>query len=116
VACAASCEAWRYEFDYGIPRMACTSMELETLEKRIAALCSRVVDVLFIEENPHGKTAYSPYCNPELRDLGGRAAYCGACGSATDAPTGDHSTSCANDCAERTCSFGGPLEYEHSAC
>jgi len=64
----------------------------------------------------NGKTAYYAYCNSKLRDLGGRAAYCGACGSTTDAPTGDYGTSCAYDCAQRTCSYGGPLEYEHSAC
>jgi hypothetical protein len=29
--CAATSWAWRYEFDYGIPRMAHTLVELETL-------------------------------------------------------------------------------------
>ena len=79
-------------------------------------LCIRAV-VWFYRGESHAKPVYSTYCNSELRDLGERAAYCGACGSATGAATRDHSTCRADDCAERT-SYGGTSssEYEHSAC
>jgi hypothetical protein len=98
--------------------MAHTLVELETLDEAHGSSALQGCGCSFHRGESHGKTAYSGYCNSDLRDLGGRAAYCGACGSATGASAREHRISCADDCAERTCSYGGTSgsEYEHSAC